>query len=209
MAGNRTVVTETEREERRRERRRERDRRNAPARAAARRERYAARTPAEKAADRERRQQNRVNRRAAARAAWIAEHGDRFPLCECGCGQPVAFGDRTPNRFRYRHQPPAAHAHDVQYAGERIPVDRARTALDRLRIRHGWTISQMADLGGVPRGTLWAILRKPGYAARYGVDADLLRMMLRRLAGMRDPLTSVEVQRINSRYRSTDPDRFR
>jgi hypothetical protein len=202
MAGNGPVVTD------RNARRRMRDRRNAPERAAARRERYETRTPAEKAADRERRRRSRQTRRAARLAEYLTVHGT-LPACACGCGEPVEFGDNYPNRYRYHHNPPAADALIIEYSGERVPIDRARPALERLRRQHGWTISQMAALGGMPRGTLWAILRKPGYADRFGVDADLLRSLLRRLAGLGERADTRELKRINARYQSTDVDRYR
>jgi hypothetical protein len=101
-------------------------------------------------------------------------------------------------------------AHAVEFQGERVPTVRARPALERLRQRHGWTIQEMARRGGVPRGTLWAILRKPGYAAVHGIDAEWLRCLLRRLAGLAvDRPTSTENRHSSLAFQSTSVDHYR
>lgn len=169
-----------------------------------RRSQYAKRSPEQRAADAERVRANR----AQLRERRIAEYGPP-PECECGCGQPVGFNRYgKPNRFAPRHVVMPDGARDIQFGGERVPTAKAAAALEKLRREHGWSIQEMADRGGVNRTTLWSIMRDPNYAARYGVDADMLRRMLIKLSGRLVSVSAEERRMTERRYTVTDADRY-
>lgn len=186
--------------------RRERYRRNKEKMREYDRARYHNRTDEQKKADAERIKIRRSELRIKKIEVYLAEHGSA-PECQCGCGNPVEFNRfGNPNKFILDHYIPEPRVtHESQYGGHRIPTDKARVALENLRIKNGWSIQEMAKLGGVKRGTLWSILRKPNYAKEYGVDAEMIRSLLRNLSGLKSTPTEKEYRRINERYRQTDP----
>jgi len=170
------------------------------------RERYRNRTEEKKKADAERVKLLRAEQRTKKIEAYLTEHGS-VPECQCGCGQPVEFNRfGKPNKFIARHYVPEnGENHKSQYSGHRIPTHKARVALENLRRKNGWSIQQMATLGGIKRGTLWCILKKTNYANEYGVDAEMIRSLLRNLSGLKSTPTEKEYKKINERYRQTEP----
>jgi DNA-binding XRE family transcriptional regulator len=171
---------------------------------------YASRTEDQKKIEAEKRKIRTEEIRQEKIKQYLSDN-ENPPTCLCGCGQYVNFNRHgKPNKYCYNHfKSNDSRAQEAQFAGQhRIPTEKVRQALEKLRIKHGWSIQQMAKLGGVSKSTLWSILRDPNYAKEYGVDAEMIRCLLRRLSGIREPLSNEEYAKINSRYRQTEPKDF-
>jgi hypothetical protein len=137
-------------------------------------------------------------------AAYLSEHGTA-PPCECGCGQPVAFSSEgRPNRFLRGHFiPDRSTLIDARYKGDRIPIRQVRVHLEALRVRNGWTLTEMAARARMPLSTLRSLLRAPNRATRYGVDAAIVRRILETLAET-DRLERLDTAPAAA-WRETDP----
>jgi hypothetical protein len=170
--------------------RRARYQRNAEKMRKDKRDRYHNRTEEQKKADAERVKLARAELRQKKIEAYLAEHG-AAPQCQCGCGKPVEFNRfAKPNKFIFSHYAPEpGSGNAVQYDGHRIPTHKAKVALENLRKKNGWSIHEMARLGGVKRSTLWSILRDPNYAKDHGINAEMIRSLLRNLSGIKSTPT--------------------
>lgn len=112
------------------------------------------------------------------------------PNCECGCGEPVAFGrDGEPNRYILGHTPfDPVKAADAKFgAGERVDIQVVREALRKAKEKQGLTWSQVAEKAGLSGPVLNQLLYDKRAYTKYGPDKQYVENMFRRLLGFSAP----------------------
>ena len=117
---------------------------------------------------------------------YLEEHGTT-PLCLCGCEQHVGFNDKgRVNRYINGHQVAdmPGHINDRFDMRERIPIERVREALQRIRKEREWTVDELAEHAGLARSHMQGILYDKRKWSAYGIDRTLVEQMFRRIQGL-------------------------
>ena len=117
---------------------------------------------------------------------YLEEHG-QTPLCLCGCGEHVGFNDKgRVNRYINGHQVVAipGHINDRFDMRERIPIERVREALQRIRNERGWSVAELAERAGLSLTHMQGILYDKRKWNKYGIDRTLVEQMFRRIQGL-------------------------
>lgn len=129
------------------------------------------------------------------RQAYLEEHGGA-PLCECGCGREVRFDSKgRPNRYIQHHQPVNwTVIHRRREIEGFVPIDKFRGAVQKLRRDRGWTVSELAERGGLSYSHMHALLYDKRKNAVYGLDKGWVRDFLLRLAGAGAPPTTYQLK---------------
>lgn len=125
----------------------------------------------------------------------VERWGDRFtPACLCGCGEPVPISDRGPAKYvNYGHMrwdkgaqitANSKAARRAKQLERNTDLETWRAAVRQIKEQRGWTLSEMAERGGWPTGSLQSWLygrNRLQTIGPQGVD------FLRRLAGLPTP----------------------
>lgn len=140
--------------------------------------------------DRKRRNQQTADARARMRERRIAEYLALYgtpPVCACGCGEHVRFSDKgIANTYVNQHHP--RNSPNQRFEGShRIPVERVRDALLRIRDERGLTNGELAELAGMSKAHLCTILYDKTRYRRYGLDVTWVENAFRRIQGMPAP----------------------
>ena len=140
--------------------------------------------------DRRRRNQQTADARARMKARRIAEYLALYgtpPVCACGCGEHVRFSDKgIANEYVNQHHP--RRAPNQRFDGtHRIPIERVRDALVRIRDERGLTNGELAELAGMSKAHLCSILYDKTRYRRYGLDVKWVENAFRRIQGMPAP----------------------
>lgn len=130
--------------------------------------------------------------------AW----GDAFPpACACGCGEPVHFCTRGPNKYVNRahvawdrsasgSSEAAKLARREMQLKRNIPIEKWRAAVRKIKAERGWTCEEIAHRGGWSLNNYrsWMYSTRVNTIGQTGVD------FLRRLAGLPAPATAWQIR---------------
>lgn len=154
---------------------------------------------------------NKEKINAERRAAYISrvrrqeelwyQNNTEPPKCQCGCGQPVNFGEKGPRKFLFNHQnnvPELTERKRRLLAEERernrVPLNKIRALLFDYKERHNLTLNQLAERCGLSVGHLNALLYSNDARVK-GVTKEWAAGLLDRLAGKGSNPTAYQKRR--------------
>ena len=136
--------------------------------------------------------------RAANIKAFLAEHGEP-PICECGCGEHVAFGSTgKPNRYVNHHFKANTIEANKKRLDDTIPIEDWRRLVHEIKARKGMTWDQFAEKAGMSRGHVTSMM----FGTQRSVSKEWARQCLERLSGRPTTITAHQRRQIAKRRKA-------
>lgn len=127
---------------------------------------------------------------------YLEENGEP-PLCKCGCGNRVIFNDKgKPNLYILNH-----HNRDIDFIfrakydyDHRVCIKAFRKGVFDLKEQNGWTVTQVAERGGIAPSHLEALLYDKKKNNKYGLDREWAENFFKRLLGRPAPPSTYQLK---------------